>query len=109
VPDGPRRQLSIGGGQMPVWSRGGRELLYAARDGTLMSVALRSAGGRLEAGEPQPLFPLRFDMGGELPWHRQPYDVTPDGERFLVIRRAPGVEADGIVVVSGWTSVLAGR
>jgi Tol biopolymer transport system component len=109
VPDGPKRQVSVGGGQMPVWNRNGRELFYAARDGTLMSVALRPEGGRLEGGEPQPLFPLQFDLSGELPWHLQPYDVSPDGQRFLVIRRAPGVEPDGVVVVGNWTAVLKAR
>ena len=103
---GPKRQVSVDGGQMPVWSRNGRELFYAARNGTLMSVALRPDGGRLEAGEPQPLFPLQFDLSGELTWHLLPYGVTPDGERFLVIRRAPGVEPDGVVVVSNWTAAL---
>jgi eukaryotic-like serine/threonine-protein kinase len=105
---GPKRQVSVGGGQMPVWSRNGRELFYAARNGVLMSVALRPEGGRLDAGEPQPLFPLQFDLSGELTWHLRPFDVTPDGERFLVIRRAPGVEPDGIVVVDNWTATLRG-
>ena len=108
-PEGPLRQVSIGGGQMPVFNRNGRELFYAARNGTLMSVPLRLDGGRLEAGEPQPLFPLQFDLGGELPWHLQPYDVSPDGQRFLVIRRAPGVEPNGVVVVTNWSAVLRAR
>ncbi len=108
VPDGPRRQMSIGGGQMPVFSRNGRELFYASRDGTLMSVSLRTAGGRLEAGEPQPLFRLDFDLSGELPWHLLPYDATPDGQRFLVIRRAPGVEPDGVVLVTNWAATVKG-
>lgn len=107
VPDGPTRQVSVGGGQMPVWSRNGRELFYAARDGMLMSVALHAEGNRLEPGEPQPLFPLQFDVSGELPWHLLPFDVAPDGQRFLVIRRAPGVEPDGVVVVTDWTRALA--
>jgi hypothetical protein len=106
LPEGPKRQVSIGGGQMPVWNRNGSELFYAARDGTLMSVALRLIEGRLETGEPQPLFPLQLGVKGELPWLRHPYDVSPDGQRFLVIRRAPDTEADGAVVVTNWTAVL---
>jgi eukaryotic-like serine/threonine-protein kinase len=109
IAGGPKRQVSVGGGQMPVWNRNGRELFYAARNGMLMSVALRPEGGRLEAGEPQPLFALQFDLSGELPWHLQPYDVSPDGQRFLVIRRAPGVEPDGVVVVTNWTAALKVR
>jgi len=103
---GPKRQVSVGGGQMPVWNRNGRELFYAAANGTLMSVGLRVENGRVEPGEPQPMFPLQYDLSGELPWHLLPYDVTPDGQRFLVIRRAPGVEPDGVVVVTNWTAAL---
>ena len=37
---------------------------------------------------------------------RHTYDVSPDGQRFLVIRRAPDTEADSAVVVTNWTAVL---
>jgi hypothetical protein len=40
---------------------------------------------------------------------RHPYDVAPDGQSFLVIRRAPDSEPDGAVVVTNWTSVLKGE
>jgi Tol biopolymer transport system component/predicted Ser/Thr protein kinase len=106
LPGGPKRQVSIGGGQMPVWNRNGSELFYAARDGMLMSVAMRLAAGRLEIAEPQPLFLLRLGVGGEVQFSRHPYDVSPDGQRFLVVRRAPDTEADGAVVVTNWTAVL---
>jgi Tol biopolymer transport system component len=107
LPAGPKRQVSIGGGQMPVWNRKGPELFYAARDGTLMSVAMRVAAGRAEIREPQPLFPLRLGTTGEIQFHRHPYDVSPDGQRFLVIRRTPEAEADGAVVVMNWTAALS--
>ena len=108
LPGDSKRQVSIGGGQMPVWNRNGSELFYAARDGMLMSVALRLAAGRLEIAEPQPLFPLRLGLSGELQFHRHPYDVSPDGQRFIVIRRAPDAEADGAVVVTNWIAALKG-
>jgi hypothetical protein len=60
----------------------------------------------LEIAEPQPLFLLQLGASGELPFHRHPYDVSPDGQRFLLIRRAPGTEADGAVVVTNWTAML---
>jgi eukaryotic-like serine/threonine-protein kinase len=103
---GAKRQVSIGGGQMPVWNRNGRELFYAARDGMLMSVALHEVDGRIETGELQPLFLLQLALGGEIQSARHPYDVAPDGQRFLVIRRAPGSEPDSAVVVTDWTAVL---
>ena len=53
---------------------------------------MRLAAGRLEIGEPQPLFLLQLGMSGEIQFPRHPYDVSPDGQRFLVIRRAPDTE-----------------
>ena len=106
LPDGPKRQVSIGGGQMPVWNRNGSELFYAARDGMLMSVAMRFPAGRLEVAEPQSLFLLQLGVSGEPQFHRHRYDVSPDGQRFLVIRRAPDAEPDGAVVVTNWTAAL---
>jgi len=103
---GPKRQVSIGGGQLPLWNPKGSELFYVGKDGMLTSVPLHLAGGRLEAGEPQPLFLLRLGIGGEVQFLRHPYDVSPDGQRFLVIRLAPGTEADGAVVVTNWTAAL---
>ena len=63
LPEGPKRQVSIGGGQTPIWNRDGSELFYAARDEMLMSVSIRSVAGRLEIGEPQPLFALNLGIG----------------------------------------------
>lgn len=107
-PEGPKRQVSVGGGQMPVWSRSGSELFYVAPDGMLKSVALRFGGGGPDISEPRALFLLQLGVSGELPWQIHPYDVSPDGERFLVIRGSPGAGPDGAVVVTDWTSVLKG-
>jgi Tol biopolymer transport system component/predicted Ser/Thr protein kinase len=103
---GPKQQVSIGGGQMPVWNRNGTEIFYAARDGTLTAVGLRLSSGRAEIAEPQPLFPLQLGTSGEIPWIRHYFDVSPDGQRFIVIRRAPDAEPDSAVVVTNWTSAL---
>ena len=103
---GARRQVSIAGGQMPAWSRSGSELFYVARDGTLMAATLRPGAAGLESGEPQPLFPLNLPLAGEVQFSRHPYDVSPDGQRFLVIRRASDAAPEGAVVVTNWTSLL---
>jgi len=107
-PEGPKRQVSVGGGQMPVWSRSGSELFYLAPDGMLKSVALRFGGVGPDISEPRALFLLLLGVSGELPWQIHPYDVSPDGQRFLVTRGSPGAEPDGAVVVTDWTSVLKG-
>jgi len=74
-----------------------------------MSVSIRSPAGALQAGEPQPLFPLNLGTRGEIQFTRHPYDVSLDGQRFLVIRRAPDSEPDGAVIVTNWTAGLKGE
>ncbi|MFI5165496.1 MAG: protein kinase [Thermoanaerobaculales bacterium] len=106
IAGGAKRQVSVGGGLMPVWDRSASQLYYAASDGMLMSVAVHLSRDQAAIGEPQPLFLLRLGVSGEVEFPRHPFDVSPDGQRFLIIRRAPGAEADGAVVVTNWTAVL---
>jgi hypothetical protein len=67
-------------------------------------VAVRETESRLEIGPPQPLFDLRLS-DAQLPFRRK-YDVSPDGERFVVIRRAPDSDPDMVVVTLNWTGLL---
>jgi len=80
-PDGERRiQISNAGGSFPKWSRGGREILYTAFDSRVMSVGIESGPRATRAPRvdvPRPLFPL--PEGASAIW-----DVSADGERFLV-------------------------
>jgi hypothetical protein len=55
------------------------------------------------------LFLLQLELSGELTWDAHPYDVSPDGQRFLVVRRDPAIEPDGVVVLTNWTAVLGAR
>ncbi len=73
----------------------------------LASVAVRFDAGRPQVGEPQPLFPIRYVVTNPEPAQR-PYDVAPDGGKFVVIRPAPEVEPDDAVVVMNWTEALRG-
>jgi eukaryotic-like serine/threonine-protein kinase len=109
LPKGPKLQVSIGGGYLPIWNRNGSELFYAAPDGNLKSVALDLAGTRAAAKEPRTLFALRPGVGGELPFYVHPYDVSPDGSRFLVIRNTPDADPEDVVVVTNWTTILRDR
>jgi hypothetical protein len=83
--------LSIAGGGWVRWSADGRELYYAAPDGTLMTVALRfdSGGNGFTAAAPEALFTVPMAMG---PLNRsiaQQYMVDESGERFLVLAATP--------------------
>ncbi len=72
---GHKVRVSSDGGFNPFWSRGGKELLYVARDGTLMSVPI-VAGEEVRPGVPTKLF-----AGSDLATGG---DVTADGQRFLI-------------------------
>ena len=74
-----RWQVSLQGGHDPLWRSDGRELFYAADDGTLMAVTLRAPSGTLEAAAPVRLFKLRVD-----PLSSRTFAATRDGQRFLV-------------------------
>jgi len=106
---GPKRAVSVGGGSTPTWRRDGKELYYLTPDGDLMAVALKFQGDAVSVTEPQRLFAA--ELGGDrgYAWFRRSYDAAPDGERFLVIRRAAEAEPEGAVMVLNWTAVLAGR
>jgi Tol biopolymer transport system component len=98
VPDGQGKvQISSAGGVSPKWSRRGREILYTAFDGRVMAVDV-DAGRGLRAGTPRPLFELRE---GAFTW-----DVTADGERFLV--NVPVIQSSSVPlsVVVNWAAGL---
>jgi dipeptidyl aminopeptidase/acylaminoacyl peptidase len=92
---GEKHRISTGGGYLPEWRGDGNELFYLALDNWLMAVPVdRNAG--FEPRTPTPLFSVEPYKNAFLP-----YDVLPDGERFIVISALPG-EATTPTVVTGW-------
>jgi Tol biopolymer transport system component len=86
-----RYQISTGGGSQPRWRAGGRELFYRANAAigrsALLAVSVEPEGNALRLSTPKPLFELFWPGAG----HAVPvfsYDVTSDGQRFLVARPA---------------------
>ena len=94
-----RWQVSVQGGQEPVWAHSGRELFYRAPGPggpQQMVIELQGAGPKLQLGARRPLFPLpRYWMSAD---HQQ-YSVTPDDRRFLMIRATGTNRSDRLVVV----------
>ena len=98
--------MSTGGGTTPRWSRDGRELFYASADNRAIMRVQIAAGSSLTTGLPTRLFSV-----GESPAARDGrrntiYDVSPDGERFLVSVPANDPGSSRVTVVLNWTSVL---
>jgi serine/threonine-protein kinase len=83
-------QISTAGGIQPVWTRGGKELVYLAPDGAVMSVAVTASNGTWSAGAPVKLFQGRYYTRGPFP--PRMYDVSADGQRFLMLK--PLADAD---------------
>ncbi len=76
---GSRVQVSVGGGSTPAWSRDGRMLYYVTQH-TLFESAVH-AGATFACDPPAPVFTANAEIDS--------YDVAPDGQKFLVLRRPP--------------------
>ena len=88
-------QVSTDGGQEPVWAQSGRELFYR-RGQNLMSVEVLP-GATFVTGERRVLFSTRGIYRSS--FQHQSYDVTPDEQRFVMIRNLGGQEASELIVV----------
>jgi serine/threonine-protein kinase len=111
--NGGRWQVSTNGGSQPVWARDGHELFYLAPDGALMGV--RVGNERAWApGAPTKVVERRYFVGsgsvGGNPFRN--YDVSADGQRFLMMKAGSSDEVDTpqqIVVVQHFAEELKGR
>jgi serine/threonine-protein kinase len=102
---GGRRQVSADGGDQPIFTRNGRELVYRKGD-AMYAVSFEPASG--EIGTPQLL--VRVPDGGRLNGGRtRGYDVTPDGQRFLLVTPIDQPCAAPNVVITNWTEELKAR
>ncbi len=94
---GGKRQISSGGGaRSPRWRRDGKELFYVTYDGQLMAVEVATRNGALESGGAQKLF-----AGG-----RFGYDVSADGQRFLVIEDDDAAASHPLTLLQNWPALL---
>jgi len=100
-----RWKVSPANGSEPMWTRGGRELVYRKGD-SVMAVSVDLQQGR--SGPPVALFGGRYpDSPG---WTRpRSYDVSPDGERFLLIKLPPEQARPRINVVLNWFDELRAK
>jgi eukaryotic-like serine/threonine-protein kinase len=92
-------QISNGGGAMPRWRRDGRELFYLDGSNRITAVSLEISGDDLTIGTPTPLFAI-------VPRPQcRPYDVTADGQRFIVNTIAEQ-ESPNAVAIANWKARL---
>jgi Tol biopolymer transport system component len=95
-------QVSSGGGHEPRWRQDGKELFYVSAEGKMMAVTVKTAAS-FETGSPVALFQTH---------RRQPvsaqdvfsYDVTADGQKFLVITKMDEANTAPLSVLLNWAS-----
>jgi len=88
-----RTQISLDGGQRPVWDRDGKRLYYFQGGSIVQASLVREATLRVLSREVVVKGPFANE-----------FDVSPDGSRFLVIE--PDEMGSTLVVVPNWSSEL---
>jgi serine/threonine-protein kinase len=98
-------QVSLSGGNSPIWARTGRELFHLNSRQEMVGVEIKPGPG-FAVGEPKVLFSAApFDVGGGF----QLYDVTPDGRRFVMVRGTAATAETELVLVQNWFEELKAR
>ena len=104
---GAKYPVSSDGGTEPRWSGSGRELFFRSED-DMMAVTVAAKESALQISAPVKLFEGRFATvgGSNLDTY---YDVSPDGQRFLMVKADENVGAAGIIVVQDFMTELKAR
>ena len=93
---GGTTQISSGGGDFQRWRRDGRELFYLATGGQLMAAEIAERNGELVPGRVMKLFNVASLA----------YDVTADGQKFIVVENPGATEQKPLTLVQNWPALL---
>jgi eukaryotic-like serine/threonine-protein kinase len=106
---GPKIQVSSDGGIDPVWNRSGGELFFRSFN-RMMAVSVTTSP-TFRTSPPRLLWEGKYSRGlgsscGMPGVGSSNYDVTADGQRFLMVRDDEDVTATRIVVALNWVEEL---
>jgi eukaryotic-like serine/threonine-protein kinase len=87
----PGGKFLVGDGSVPVWSRGGEEIIYHDDHSRIVSVEVTAHGDSVELGKPQVLFPAQPGN----------FEATADGQRLLMMQ-APQQNSPSLTLVVNW-------
>jgi serine/threonine-protein kinase len=96
-----RWKVSNGGGGTPKWSADGKELFFITASGRVMAATVRASGDNFDVDPAVKLFQTR-----PIPKTWNLFDVSPDGQRFLVNLPLEWSNSSQIQVVTNWTEKL---
>lgn len=100
LPTAGKLLVSPSGGSRPVWRRDGNEIFYLSATGELMVAKVKQNGPTLEIDTPTRLFKTHTESF--LP----SFDVSADGQRFLVVSSSLQKQPSPITVVLHWDAEL---
>ncbi len=95
--------VSTSGGTRPLWARSGTELFYLDSAGAMTRVPVQTTP-TFSAGPATTLFATRYYTAAA-----RGYDVSPDGQRFLMIKDTAAAQAPTMVVVLNWLEELQAK
>lgn len=91
----------VEGGGLPRWRRDGKELFYITQPGQIFSVAVHPSEEGFASDPPKELLHTR-----PTPKSWNLFDVSPDGERFLVNTPMDSPSGAKIIVITSWLKEL---
>lgn len=101
---GGKWQISNEGAVFPRWRADGKELYYYKySSGEIVAVPVRTEGA-FEAGNPAPLFKTLLQQ--RIGFQIGPYDVSNDGQRFLLNTRLTGISTRKMIIVLNMSEAI---
>jgi serine/threonine protein kinase len=97
---GPEVQISTTGGVQVRWRRDGKELFYLDPTGRLMAVDIKMPAGVIAPSSPTPLFSIH--AFGAFESFNTAYDVSADGQRFLILTSRDAMAPAPIKLILDW-------
>jgi len=97
-------QVSTGGGEQPRWRDDGKELFFLSSDSKMMAAPV-TIGANFDAGTPVALFQTNPRQAVSTN-DQFAYDVSRDGQRFLILTQVRQAETTPMSVVLDWTAKL---
>lgn len=97
---GGKRQVSTTGGDRPRWRKDGKELYYLDLGTRMMVAEVDGAGSSFQTGSVRALFDASPHPAAS------PYDVSADGQRFIVVGVPADASRSSINVVVNWDREL---
>jgi hypothetical protein len=95
---GGKWQISASGGRCPRWRGDGKEIFYLSSDNQMMAAEIDERGNSIKVRPAQALF--RAAVSSSL----SPYDVTPDGKKFVI--NTLSEQNTPLTLVVNWTANL---